>query len=1360
MDAMDVDESGPSQRLALIRAVRTLDEDSSLALPDKIHKLWLLLTAAKHTRLHGVEESILRWLLKQMSANTDSAEHIRRLPLTWTILGHVFPKIPAQALGRSLAYLRFVSILNKTLGDVTKPETQAGLPAAEEGTTASKKRKRGANWPATLEELRKPLGCLRTASGVFEALVILLEQGTAQSGELTPERRVGAEHIKSLFSSSGEETRDITARLLLICDNSLSLADGELVKGQQAWVDTLTTIWDLRLRSKEDLLEFAKHIYGRASLILARFEGDYSATHLDHVYNTCREIWTPQLRRFLNAYFIRPARQRFAADKNIDMPKLALGIAQNDVVASATAMWSIAAAIPRDTSDPKSKIEHDAWTENIFQEVVESLEPLAHRKKNDVLSRLLDIALQTQSIPDTETLRTLYDRHVLDGVEPDWTLLSKVLACDPDVFLAAQDPQAIFDKISEKSDSNPKTKNEVVSNVVLPLQDAYSNARDLVGFVTKWFRSLCAAESVEQCIWFDSRIREHLATILHTSLSGTQILRLLEGLESIPNNSGELLVVLDGICAGLTDESTIANLHSKIISMMDQKWGEISPDVLALRWRILGYLASWGDSRECNQLWKKIKSDLKLILKKKPLTVVETFEAFSCCYKLCLSNHVGGKYEEDLTKLLCTTLGRLVSSVDTEADLQALRPYLDLVFNHLPRLSEQPKQEVNTLTDQIVKLFWRVSYKFPLLLNEQRLEYIRPLIHNYDAADEEPMADALMAPLLDALDNSGDENGWTQPHTFNLLSILLEFPVEFWTRGRRKRMMSSWKKQKSMISSYAAKDPRYALAVLRLLVKIMQQLTFYEDMEFADLVDICSDLATNDATFLSLIERFVDSTIRQVLTNTNEFTRSYLLSASQYAESLKFGEQPATCAQIILLKSLAAAISDDRSSNGPLERLGKDPNVFGQKLAKLIERAFSEFASEADESSMASLTDEKLRFLSVVLDATQVMRNHAASQVKIELPGDTLTQLERAGNGVPSKEAAIVWKLRSFLMKQNTNRYTMESFSTILDEADHGVEEESINGFVDAYVQGKGQSDRDELLGELIERGRLAGGSTGPLLAARRLLELYKAPNIDDKSASTKGGLDLAKVHDHFTSHLSHTESLLHFKHISETILFLLDKHANVMTQYNIEATLTSVVEVCSAHGPKIQGPKAAGEIFASLFKLVALIIKRHRLRLSGHFHILLTTLRALLTVLLIDPSPSISNRHSARSRHPPWLLTRLQPRHAERFARLLTLICEPSAASVARSRARSDLDSATDVAKRAAGQYMYLVLETYIKLQLESEVTRDMRKALEVGVFSVLDITSEGCRKVLNESLDASGRAVFRALFAEYRKFGKWKGV
>jgi nucleolar pre-ribosomal-associated protein 2 len=232
--------------------------------------------------------------------------------------------------------------------------------------------------------------------------------------------------------------------------------------------------------------------------------------------------------------------------------------------------------------------------------------------------------------------------------------------------------------------------------------------------------------------------------------------------------------------------------------------------------------------------------------------------------------------------------------------------------------------------------------------------------------------------------------------------------------------------------------------------------------------------------------------IRQILTNMNEFTQSYLLSASQYAKSLKLGKNPADCSQILLLKSLAAALSDHISSHNSLERLSVDPNIFGRKLAKLVEQVLGDFASEAHESLVASLTDEKLRFLSVVLDAAQVISNDATSQTKITLPGDTLTRLERLGDKVPSRDAAIVWKLRSFLVEQNTNRYTTESFSALLDDGSHGIEEGLIYGFVDAYVQGSDQSVREQLLGELIDRGRLIGGSIGPLLAARRLLELHQ----------------------------------------------------------------------------------------------------------------------------------------------------------------------------------------------------------------------------------------------------------------------------
>lgn len=104
--------------------------------------------------------------------------------------------------------------------------------------------------------------------------------------------------------------------------------------------------------------------------------------------------------------------------------------------------------------------------------------------------------------------------------------------------------------------------------------------------------------------------------------------------------------------------------------------------------------------------------------------------------------------------------------------------------------------------------------------------------------------------------------------------------------------------------------------------------------------------------------------------------------------------------------------------------------------------------------------------------------------------------------------------------------------------------------------------------------------------------------------------------------------------------------------------------------------------------------------------------------------------------------------------------MCEPTDASVSRSSAAGGLDSERDKAKRYAGQYMYLVLMQYIKLQLEFPVSHGVREALETGMYSVLDITPQDGMKIMNDAMDPSGRVIFKELYKQYQKLGKWSGV
>lgn len=213
------------------------------------------------------------------------------------------------------------------------------------------------------------------------------------------------------------------------------------------------------------------------------------------------------------------------------------------------------------------------------------------------------------------------------------------------------------------------------------------------------------------------------------------------------------------------------------------------------------------------------------------------------------------------------------------------------------------------------------------------------------------------------------------------------------------------------------------------------------------------------------------------------------------------------------------------------------------------------------------------------------------------------------------------------------------------------------------------------------------------------------------------------------------------------------------MTQWNIDNTLGSISIICSRHGPSI-GTNCSSIIFLHMCHLLQVVLTSHRLKLEGHFHLLVQALQALLRCLF-TPLPHSSAKTLKTYAPPPWLSprpARLDAKHASAYTRLITLICDPSVSSVTRSK-HNNLTSATDKAKRMAGQHMRFVLATYIKLQLEMQMLPDIREKLIPGLYAIFDTTTPELRRCISDSLDSSGRAVFGTLYKDYLKFGKWKG-
>jgi nucleolar pre-ribosomal-associated protein 2 len=72
----------------------------------------------------------------------------------------------------------------------------------------------------------------------------------------------------------------------------------------------------------------------------------------------------------------------------------------------------------------------------------------------------------------------------------------------------------------------------------------------------------------------------------------------------------------------------------------------------------------------------------------------------------------------------------------------------------------------------------------------------------------------------------------------------------------------------------------------------------------------------------------------------------------------------------------------------------------------------------------------------------------------------------------------------------------------------------------------------------------------------------------------------------------------------------------------------------------------------------------------------------------------------------------------------------------------------------------MYLVVMLYIKLQLEVPVPRTVTEVLEPGMFAIMDITTPESRRLMNDAMDAGGRAVMKEIYKRYLRFGKWSGI
>ncbi|PGH08557.1 hypothetical protein GX51_01076 [Blastomyces parvus] len=282
--------------------------------------------------------------------------------------------------------------------------------------------------------------------------------------------------------------------------------------------------------------------------------------------------------------------------------------------------------------------------------------------------------------------------------------------------------------------------------------------------------------------------------------------------------------------------------------------------------------------------------------------------------------------------------------------------------------------------------------------------------------------------------------------------------------------------------------------------------------------------------------------------------------------------------------------------------------------------------------------------------------------------------------------------------------------------------------------------------------------------AAHRLLLTGAAISCFEpvEDPDTQASQELSALFTALLQCLIETTAIEPFSLATECIEMLLRNRSRSITQWNIDNCLGTFAIVISAQGPKIAG-EYAGVIYSRICQLLGLVFGQYRQKVSGRFHLILPVMQRLLRLLF---TPSSRPQRSSRSHltPPPWADSHNassvlhSPSHATQFTRLLTTLCDPTVSAVQRvQRSDSGLTDNTKKVKSLAGQHLqYLVME-YAICQLRGQLAPEMKAALMPGLYSVLDVMSKETMRGMNAAMDSSSRAVFKSLYDDYVRFGKW---
>ncbi|KAG9242736.1 Urb2/Npa2 family-domain-containing protein [Calycina marina] len=1371
--------------------------------------------AKKTSKTYGKEEWLLRWLLKKLQAPKDEVP--RRTASAWSLLAHLIQVLPTTNTAHILSERKFLPILRQTLEEAEKltQDPMKQSPAGNDSNSKewkyskkSKKRKRSGELVGADTNEQNATSNLLAAIHIAVESMTILALPSVEPAEEDSAAVFSAEFMKLVLRTLGDDS----ARILGLW---LSLSGSHHIYksiGAQDWISPFIWIWELRFTGSEDLMHFSLHCFQSLLQLLQLLRGqDPTADH----------DWVSKLEQLVARNIMIPAKATWAENPESDLLSILTKLSIVQQSSNAPLLFEIA-IISIQTQATRKRQENYLWIQHVFTTLREAMPVQRIDENGEAAQRMLDIAIKYKVRFELPILYSIVSEFGMLATSTNWTLLSTIIRLDANTFLIQEADKDLSDELLKRiTEASVQTtwavhQRQIVDDVVVPLMGEFAKARDLSGFVRHWFRQVVEFEKLrkqsevdvdEFSAWEDEALQKELGRLLEPSLTVQQLLQLVEWTAGkIPESTDASCLILEAISGSVKSENFIDAVGPRLINIILHN-AKLAP---AYRhrwrsWRLLSRTLSWiqpsfleefshlaAAGEEPFDALNGVNSVVDyLMTTSKRFSGLESLEFLRCACTAWMIAPEASEMKTLTSNVVLNLLQRLAD--DVKSFVQDLISGKDLgnescslVQNKLSRgegwlawASIHCVFVENTAVLRVVKclpegsfqemvqnIFWVASTLHNdrpttantwLHLNSEVFPSLwLSVLSNRLIQDDENLREHVINVAL--LSQTNSKNPLMQSHTNNKLAVqsLLTLPLDDIPRRHRERIMKAWLPDKSDGAGISFEPTALDAQVLALKVKIMHRPTLHESINFKELVSIADSIAGADPDGLdvniTLLKQLARLTLLQVSENLDQTrNRSYAVEAIDYVTKKLNKEKSKhswnAAARVALFDAALSSLQDKHGVLNDLDIINKS-NL--DSLLVSFEKMLLAQLHKVFEKPANFTRSEKTQFVTVACDALTAMKVNAPRLEKLSIYADRFI--------LSLGEAESDLKMRvGILLSTISEDYSKQTAST----TGSVMGRQSIRAARNNALKGTDSSNKLGLLKSTLQRSLGPSNELDNLLATK-----YTVAACDDARGvvdeDDEDMFDLSSAYSDLCSRMWKVNSYREFAVIAETLVVMLRSKGRAISQWNVDSTLGCISIVCSRRGPSFR-PSQAGNVYMQLCRLVHTILISHRLKLEGHFHLVAQTVESLLRCLF-TPLQSTNTASSKTFVPPRWLPTtsssphQLNIRHAAAFTRLLTLICNPTVSSVTRSQ-NNALTSATDKAKRMAGQHMQYVLMAYVRLQLEMRMLTAVREQLVPGIYAIFDTTTPELRRAINEGMDGSGRAVFRNLYTDYTKFGKWKG-